>query len=238
MGSTGDLFLRGQPLKSSPQLNSSSIPPILYVLLIAIMLISGSLHAQQTFGAITGEVTDPSGGVILNASVTVLDEQTSLTRTVKTNGAGAYSVVNLPIGSYTLTFKADGFDLQKTQHIGVQADRTATVNATLRVGQTTTTVEVDAAPLMNAVDTTVGYVMDTAQIDAVPLSTGSFTGVAILSPGVNAELPGGTGANSGMGNAPIWANGQRDTSNSFSLNGVDTTTYSTGKAPARFHLRA
>jgi hypothetical protein len=49
----------------------------------------------------------------------------------------------------------------------------------------------------------------------VPLPTGSFTGLAILSPGVNAELPGGTGANSGLGNAAIWANGQRDTSNSF-----------------------
>ena len=59
------------------------------------------------------------------------------------------------------------------------------MNATLKAGQTSTTVEVEAAPLMNAVDTTVGYVMDTAQIDAVPLSTGSFTGVAILSPGVN-----------------------------------------------------
>jgi Carboxypeptidase regulatory-like domain/TonB dependent receptor len=192
-----------------------------------------TLHAQQTFGGITGEVTDPSGGVILNATVTVLDEQTSLTRTVKTTGAGTYSIVSLPIGSYTLTFKADGFDLQKTQHIGVQADRTATVNATLRVGQTSTTVEVDAAPLMNAVDTTVGYVMDTAQIDAIPLATGSFTGVAILSPGVNAELSGGTGANSGMGNAPIWANGQRDTSNSFSLNGVDTTNLFNGKSTSQ-----
>ncbi len=191
------------------------------------------LHAQQTFGGITGEVTDPSGGVILNATVTVLDEQTALTRTVKTSASGTYSVVNLPIGVYTLTFKADGFDLQKTQHISVQADRTATVNATLKIGQTSTTVEVDAAPLMNAVDTTVGYVMDTAQIDAVPLSTGSFTGVAILSPGVNAELSGGTGANSGMGNAPIWANGQRDTSNSFSLNGVDTTNLFNGKSTSQ-----
>ena len=171
--------------------------------------------AQQTLGGITGEVTDASGGVIPNATVTVVGEETSLTRTAKTNGAGVYSIVNLPIGTYTLTYTADGFDVQKTQHIGVQADRTATVNAALKVGQTSTTIEVEAAPLMNAVDTTVGYVMDTAQIDAVPLSTGSFTGVAILSPGVNAELPGGTGANSGLGNAPIWANGQRDTSNSF-----------------------
>src|SRR6516164_573661 len=75
--------------------------------------------------------------------------------------------------------------------------------------------------------------MDTAQIDAVPLSTGSFTGVAILSPGVNAELSGGTGANSGLGNAPIWANGQRDTSNSFSLNGVDASNLFNGKSTSQ-----
>lgn len=189
--------------------------------------------AQQTFGGITGEVTDSSGSVIPNAVVTVVDEQTSLTRTVKSNGAGVYSFVNLPIGTYMLTYKADGFEVQKTKHIGVQADRTATVNAALKVGQTTTTIEVDAEPLMNAVDTTVGYTMDNAQIDAVPLPTGSFTGVAILSPGVNAELSGGTGANSGLGNAPIWANGQRDTSNSFSLNGVDTTNLFNGKSTSQ-----
>jgi hypothetical protein len=100
-------------------------------------------------------------------------------------------------------------------------------------GQTTTTVEVEAVPLMNAVDTTVGYVMDTSQIDAIPLATGSFTGVAILSPGVNAELSGGTGSNSGLGNAPIWANGQRDTSNSFSLNGVDASNLFNGKSTSQ-----
>ncbi|HEY2857968.1 MAG TPA: carboxypeptidase regulatory-like domain-containing protein [Terracidiphilus sp.] len=191
------------------------------------------MNAQQTFGGITGAVTDTSGAVLPSATVTVLDEQTSLTRTVKVNSAGVYNFVNLPIGSYTLTFTADGFEVQKTQRIAVQSDRTATVNAALTVGQTTTTIEVDAEPLMNAVDTTVGFVMDTAQIDSVPLATGSFTGVAILSPGVNAELSGGTGANSGLGNAPIWANGQRDTSNSFSLNGVDTTNLFNGKSTSQ-----
>jgi Carboxypeptidase regulatory-like domain/TonB dependent receptor len=204
------------------------------LMFVAVAALCGStLLAQQTLGGITGDVTDASGGVIPNATVTVLDEQTSLTRTVKTNGSGTYSFVNLPIGFYTLTYKAEGFDLQKTQHIAVQANRTASVNAALKVGQTTTTIEVEASPLMNAVDTTVGYVMDTAQIETVPLATGSFTGVAILSPGVNAELPGGTGANSGMGNAPIWANGQRDTSNSFSLNGVDASNLFNGKSTSQ-----
>jgi hypothetical protein len=199
----------------------------------AVALCNSLLLAQQTLGGITGEVMDSSGGVIPNATVTIVEEQTSLTRSTKTSGTGLYSFVNLPIGSYTVTYTAEGFDVQKSLHIGVQADRTATVNATLKVGKTSTTIEVESSPLMNAQDTTTGYVMDSQQIDAVPLATGSFTGVAILSAGVDAELPGGTGANSGLGNAPIWANGQRDTSNSFSLNGVDATNLFNGKSTSQ-----
>jgi hypothetical protein len=203
---------------------------VLLVIVVAAVFSTQPLDAQQTLGGITGEVTDATGGVIPNASVTVTEEQTSLTRTTKTNGSGSYSFVNLPIGVYTLTYSADGYQAQKTPHITVQADRTATLNASLKVGQASTTVEVEAAPLMNAVDTTNGYVMEAQQIDAVPLPTGSFTGLAILSPGVNAELPGGTGADSGLGNAPIWANGQRDTSNAFLVNGVDASNLFNGKS--------
>ena len=200
----------------------------------AVVLCGSCLWAQQTLGGITGDVTDPQGGVINNATVTLLDENTAFTRTAKTNGSGTYSFVNLPIGSYTLTYTADGFDIQKTPHIAVQANRTATVNAQLRVAAAKgETIEVDATPLMNAVDTTNGYVLDTSQIESVPLATGSFTGVAILSTGVNAELSGGTGAVSGLGNAPIWSNGQRDTSNSFLLNGVDASNLFNGKSTSQ-----
>ena len=210
-----------------------SLFPRLLAILAIVALCPCLMLAQQTLGGITGEVTDPTGGVIPNATATVVEEGTSLTRAARTNGTGSYTFVNLPIGTYTLTYSADGFQSQKTQHIAVQADRTATVNATLKVGEATTTVEVEAAPLMNAVDTTNGYVMDTAQIDAAPLPTGSFTGLATESAGVSAELSGGTGANSGLGNAPIWANGQRDTSNSFSLNGVDVSNLFNGKSTSQ-----
>jgi Carboxypeptidase regulatory-like domain len=196
----------------------------------AVALCAGSLKAQQTLGGITGAVTDASGGVIPNVTVTVKNEQTSLMRTTQTSASGTYSFVDLPIGLYTITYTASEYEAQKTPHITVQAERTATVNAALKIGAASTTIEVEAAPLMNAVDTTNGYVMETSQIAATPLPTGSFTGLAVLSTGVNAELSGGTGANSGLGNAPIWANGQRDTSNSFLLNGVDATNLFNGKS--------
>jgi len=190
-------------------------------------------QAQQTLGGITGSVADKTGGVLPETVVTIVGDQTKLTRTQKTNANGIYDFVNLPIGTYTLTFTHDGFETQKVPSITVQANRTATVNAVLPVGQVGTVVEVKADPLMNAVDTTNGYVLDDQQIRAVPLPTGSFTGLAILSPGVNAELPGGTGANSGLGNQPIWANGQRDTSNSFLLNGVDASNLFNGKSTSQ-----
>ena len=189
--------------------------------------------AQQTLGGITGTVADKSGSVLPDTTVTLVGDQTTLTRTQKTNANGAYDFVNLPIGTYTVTIAHDGFQTEKFPAILVQANRTATLNASLKVGQVGTTIEVQAAPAMNAVDTTNGYVLEEQQIQDVPLPTGSFTGLAILSPGVNAELSGGTGANSGLGNQPIWANGQRDTSNSFLLNGVDASNLFNGKSTSQ-----
>src|SRR5580693_7448618 len=187
-------------------------------------------QAQQTLGGITGTVADKTGSVLPDTAVTIVGDQTKLTRSLKTNANGGYDFVNLPIGTYTLTFTHDGFQTQRLPSIAVQADRTATVNVVLPVGQVGTVVEVEAVPLMNAVDTTNGYVLDQQQIQSVPLPTGSFTGLAILSPGVSAELPAGTGVNAGLGNQPIWANGQRDTSNTFLLNGVDASNLFNGKS--------
>ncbi len=189
--------------------------------------------AQQTLGGITGTVTDPQGSAIPGADIKAVSDETKLVRTAKSNAQGSYQLVNLPIGTYTVTVTMTGFSAAKFPNILVQADRTDTLPAQLAVGSASDSVTVDFNPLLNAVDTTNGYVLDKAQIEAIPLPTGSFTGVAILSPGVNAELSGGTGANSGLGNAPIWANGQRDTSNSFSLNGVDASNLFNGKSTSQ-----
>src|SRR5208283_5126896 len=105
-----------------------TLVPSLLVSLAAMALCCSSLSAQQTLGGITGEVTDPSGAVIPNVTVTVTDEHTSLTRTTVTNGTGGYTFVNLPIGVYTITYTAANYEVQKTPHITVQADRTATLN--------------------------------------------------------------------------------------------------------------
>ena len=190
-------------------------------------------QAQQTLGGVTGAVVDKSGGALTDATVTVVNEQTTFSRTQKTNAAGAYEFVNLPIGTYNVTFTREGFQTQTVPSILVQANRTATVNATLDVGKVTSSITVNETPLLNATDTTNGYALDKSQIESIPLPTGSFTGLAALSPGVSAELSSGTGANSGLGNLPVWANGQRDTSNSFLLNGADSSNLFNGKSTSQ-----
>jgi len=205
-----------------------------FCFLFSILMLGTSVaHAQQTLGAIGGTVNDNSAALLSDVTVTAVEDQTKLTRETKTNNDGGYQLVNLPIGTYTVTFTHDGFETQNVPSIVVQANRTVSLNTTLKIGAITTSVTVTETPLLNAVDTTNGYVLEKSQIDAIPLPTGSFTGLAILTPGVNAEVSGGTGANSGMGNAPIWANGQRDTSNSFLLNGVDSSNLFNGKSTSQ-----
>jgi Carboxypeptidase regulatory-like domain len=101
--------------------------------LLPLLCLSLSLpaFAQQTVGGITGTVTDESGAVVPNATVTIAGDQTKLTRTQQTTGTGSYDFVNLPIGNYTITFTHDGFQTVNIPSIQVQADRTATVNRTL-----------------------------------------------------------------------------------------------------------
>ena len=202
-------------------------------LLLTLLTFIPSAQAQQTLGGITGTVTDNSGAVVPVTAVTIVNDQTKLTRTLQTGESGSYDFVNLPIGIYTITFTREGFDKLNIPSIQVQANRTATVNATLKIGEVGQTITVQETPLINAVDTTNGYVMDKSEIDDIPLPTGSFTGLATLSAGVDAELPGGTGANAGLGNEPVWANGQRDTSNSFLLNGVDARNLFNGKSTSQ-----
>src|ERR1700688_31335 len=197
------------------------------------LLLLPNANAQQTLGGITGTVTDTSGAVISGATVTLVGNETKLNRTQTTSTTGSYSFVNLPIGTYTLTFTQQGFQSQNVPSIAVQANRTATVNAELKIGNVSESITVEETPLLNMVDTTNGYVMDKLQIDSVPLPTGSFTGLAILSPGVSAELSSGTGANAGLGNAPMCANGQRDTSNTFMMNGVSAYSLFNGKSTSQ-----
>jgi hypothetical protein len=198
--------------------------------LSALIFIACPSFGQQTLGSLNGTVVDPSGAAVAGATVTATNTAIDFSQTTTTQATGFFQIFNLPIGTYVIKVSTRGFETTQLTGVPVQEARATTVNATLKLGQVSESVEVTATPLLNATDATNGYTLDSAQIDLTPLATGSFTQIAVLSPGVNAELLSNLDSNAGLGNQPIWANGQRDTSNTFQVNGVDSTNLFNGKS--------
>ncbi|MGA2858172.1 MAG: TonB-dependent receptor [Candidatus Sulfotelmatobacter sp.] len=185
---------------------------------------------QQTLGSINGTVTDSSGAVVQGATIQARALATNLELTAQSKNDGSFSIADLPIGTYEVRFTKDGFETAVYPQIIVQGNRTATVNAKLKPGAVSSTVTVEATPMLNETDTANGYTMGAQQIEEVPLGTGSFTQLAILAPGVNADFLSGSGSNEGLGNQGIVANGQRDTSNQFTFNGVNANNLFNGNS--------
>ncbi|MGH9600057.1 MAG: carboxypeptidase-like regulatory domain-containing protein, partial [Terracidiphilus sp.] len=191
--------------------------------LLAVFLFALPVMAQQTLGSVNGTVLDPSGAAVPGAKVTVTDAAINVTESTTTQKTGFFQIFNLPVGTYKVTVVQEGFESAQLPGIAVLEARATTVNVSLTIGQATESVEVTANPMLNATDATNGFTMDAAQIQATPLATGSFTQLAVLSPGTSAELLSGLNTNSGLGNQNIQANGQRSTSNTMQVNGVDTS---------------
>jgi hypothetical protein len=206
---------------------------LMALICILFFLCGPEAFGQQTLGSLNGTVTDASGAVVQKATVKVRALATNLEVTGETKSDGSFNIADLPIGTYEVTFQKDGFDSAVYPQIIVQGNRTTTLNAKIKPGKVSSTVTVEATPLMNQTDTTTGYVLSDQQIQNVPLGTGSFTQLAILSPGVSADLLNTSGTNGGFGNQAIWSDGQRDTSNSFSFNGVDANNIFNGKSTSQ-----
>ena len=210
-------------------------------LVFSILLNTQFARSQETLGSLNGTVTDVSGAAMPEARVTVVSEQTGLKRSTTTQKTGYWEILNLPVGTYKVTVTEPNFETVNYPAIEVQEMRAATINSSLHPGKVTESVTVTANPLLNATDTTNGYTLDKAQIETTPLATGSFTQLAILAPGVNAELLSGLDTNAGLGNQNIWANGQRATSNTFQVNGTDVSNIfngmsSSGDASQRYNF--
>src|SRR3984893_9012812 len=204
---------------------------VLILVAIAFLLASSQFAlGQQTLGALNGTITDASGAIVQGATVKARAVATNLELTAASKSAGSFRIADLPIGTYEVTFTKDGFQTAVYPQIIVQGSRTSTVNAKLKPGAVSSSVTVSATPLLNETDTTNGYTMDAQQIESVPLGTGSFTQLAIQAPGVSADFLSGSGSNEGLGNQGIVANGQRDTSNLFTFNGVNANNLFNGNS--------
>ena len=177
-------------------------------------------HAQRDLGAVLGVVTDPSGGAIPGASITLTEDATGLAYEVQTDAAGDYIRPALKPGVYSV--RAGSPDFKTTVHRNVRlstGDRVE-VNITLEIGEITESIEVTAAPpSLQSESTIIGQTLQSRAISELPLGgRRRFAFLATLSPAVVPNAPGTRDSPGGS----FSANGVRSSGqNNFLLNGVD-----------------
>src|SRR5713226_7335794 len=159
-------------------------------LLACVLLLSSSGMAQVQAGRIVGTVVDPTGAAVPEASITVTEVQTNISRTVSSSERGEYAVTPLAPGIYQVKITRNGFRTVIRSGIELLVGQVAEVDITLALGDTSAVVEVDAqAPLIDSQSGTLGQVITTKQILDLPLNGRSFYELGRLTPGA-ALMPG------------------------------------------------
>src|SRR5271155_4754664 len=123
-------------------------------ILLSVLLVTFSFQAfaqtQAINGSIRGRATDPSGTSVPAAAVSVSNVETGYTRDVQTNDEGYFVIPNLPIGTYTVTIKKDGFETERHTGVVLDAGTEGVIDTQLKVGAVSTTVEVTGgAPVID-----------------------------------------------------------------------------------------
>src|ERR1700682_2939941 len=139
-------------------------PTLLWIVIFSAALATLPCFGQ-TFGEITGVVTDSGGGLVVGAAVTVTNPETNLTRTATTNGSGNYTFPSLLPGIYSVKTEMQGFQGEIRNNIELQVQQVARIDFQLRVGSLTETVEVTGgAPLLATENAAVGTVIENRRI--------------------------------------------------------------------------
>ena len=126
--------------------------------------------AAQYRGSLQGTVTDPQGGVVQNATVTLTSNETNISKTATTGSSGTYSIPGLAPGSYSLVVEAPGFG-KKALLVSVPSEQAQSQNVQLEVAQqttTTVTVSAEAAPVIDTESATIAGTLSGQQIQALP----------------------------------------------------------------------
>ncbi len=159
------------------------------------VVLAASLFAQNDRGTITGEVKDPAGSVVPNATVVAANMGTGAESKSTTTSTGNYTIPSLTAGMYTLTVEAPGFKRFRQQNIEVQVAVTNRIDVSLEVGATTDTVTVTAeAAQLKTESAEQSTIIQTDRINELPLNFGGGGGSTgtmrspfafnMLSPGV------------------------------------------------------
>ncbi len=179
---------------------------------IVVSLVTSAAFAQT--GSIVGQVTDPSGAVITNATIAATSTLTGISHTASTTSAGVYSLAALPPSTYDVAVTAPGFQSQTKKGVILTVAASLPLNFTLAVaGDTTTVAVVEAAPQAAETDNfQLSTVVDSKQINDLPLILRDPYQLVLLSPGAVAATNNDGG---------VSVNGQRDRNNNFMLDGTD-----------------
>ncbi len=210
----------------------------LITLLLLVLGVAFVAHAQQTTATIVGNVTDASGAVVVGAKVTATNKATNTVRATVTDSSGQYSLPSLPTGTYSLSVEMAGFQGQRTDSLILEASQTARQDFKIAAGTVTETITVEtgaAAAQLQTESGVVGEVIDAKKIVDLPLNGRNFVQLAQLIPGVN---PGTSGSitvrrargsvgssDASFGSTAIQVNGQRDTQNRYSIDGIEVMDY-------------
>lgn len=154
------------------------------VLVAALVCVASTrLCAQAVTGAqVSGQVIDPTGAAVAEATVVMTQTETHYSRTARTDSQGSYSVPNLPVGPYVLTVSAAGFKRYEQRGILLEVGTNIQANATLQVGAVSENIEVRAnAGMVETKSSSVAQVVDEQRITELPLNGRQATDLIVIS---------------------------------------------------------
>jgi len=191
------------------------------VLVTVALVLTGLASAQERFGTLSGRVTDQQGAAVPGVTVTVTNAQSGEPRVYVTDDNGQWVAPDLNPGRYNVAFELTGFARVERSDISVMLGRSFELDAQMRVGQVSETVQVtaEAAPLIDTRSTLIGHNVTAEEFDRLPKGR-SFQSIAITAPSVNSgEVEGG-----------FQVNGASGAENSFTVDGIVTNSLVNGQS--------
>jgi hypothetical protein len=152
---------------------------------VAALSSSATSHAQAVYGSINGTVTDNTGAVVPNATITVTDISKGTSVSVKSNASGEYLVEHLIPDTYDVKVDAQGFATFEATGVLVEADTSPKIDAPLKIGAATQTVNVsaDTIPELKTDRADVATEFTTKEVEDLPIPDRNFANLQLLLPG-------------------------------------------------------
>ena len=185
---------------------------------LAVTVASAALAQENA--AITGTVTDSSGAVVPNVTITLTNQATGQVKTAASTTSGSYFFANLGVGQYTLAASASGFQKYSRTDISVNVAQTLKEDVSLSVGSEGQTVTVQADALQVQSETSeLSTLITGEQVAQLATNGRNVTALAALGMGVSNSLPSFGGVNALTSANGISFNGTRVSHNIYMLDG-------------------